>query len=139
ARVAAGTGMEKSRDWRLGMFNDEKQSFDSIARWDIQDTHASAHPFRARAGSVEYFYLHPEFRVRAELRSMTNLAAYEAFTCLAPDTRFEGGASKLNRSPSGELRYEWRAGAGRLGGSRLRQLIKAGLLKPGESWLQFHD
>ncbi|HEU0008646.1 MAG TPA: hypothetical protein VFT34_02410 [Verrucomicrobiae bacterium] len=139
ARVAAGTGLDKTRDWHLAIFNDEQQVFESLARWDIHDTHDSAHPFRARAGTNDYFYLYPNYRVRADLASLTNLAAYEAFTCLAPGACYDGGASRLNRSPNGPLRYEWRASADRLDGSRLRELIKTGLLKPDEAWVQLHD
>ncbi len=139
ARVAAGTGLDKTRDWHLAIFNDERQEFESLMRWDIHDTHDSAHPFAARVGTNDYFYLYPNYRVRADLQSLTNLAAYEAFTCLAPDSRFQGDASKLNRSPDGQLHYRWQAGADRLDSPRLRELIKAGLLKPDESWLQLRD
>ena len=131
ARVAAGTGMEKTRDWRVGVFDDEKGVFESVARWDIHEKHDSAHPFRAFVGSIEYIYLYPDYRVRAEFKSVTNRAAYEAFTCLAD--------SKPNRSADGMLTYEWRAGAGRLNGARLRELVKAGSLKAEESWWQFRD
>ena len=139
ARVAAGTGLDKTRDWHLASFNDEQQVFESLVRWDLHDTHDSAHPFRARAGTNDYLYLYPNYRVRADLASLTNLAAYEAFTCLALGARHDGGASKLNRASDGQLRYEWRAGAARLNGPRLRELIKTGLLKPDEAWFQLND
>src|SRR5437867_1439380 len=133
ARVAAGAGLDKTRAWHLAMFNEEKHVFESVVRWDIHDTHDSAHPFRARVGTNDYFYLYPNYRVAADLRSLTNLAAYESFTCLAPGAGYEGGVSKVNRSSDGQLRYEWRAGADRLTGSRLRELIKAGLLRSEEA------
>ena len=121
------------------MFNDEKQLFESVSRWDIHEGHDSAHCFRVRSGTNEYFYLYANYRVRADFQSLTNIAAYEAFTCLARGTRFEGDASRLDRSPTGQLHWEWRVGADRLTGPRLRELVKAGLLKTDEAWLQLHD
>jgi len=139
ARVAAGTGLERTREWHVAMFNDERQIFESLIRWDNHDTHDSAHPFRHRDEGVEYIHLYPNFRVRAEMGSVTNSAAYQSYTCLMPGTRFEGRASKINRSADGKVRYEWQTGADRLSAPRLRELIKAGLLKPDESWLYLRD
>ncbi len=134
ARVAAGTGLHDTREWHLAMFNDEKEIFQSLVHWDIHDTHDSAHPFRARVGTNDYFYLYPNYRVRADLQSVTNLAAYEAFTCFLP-----GSKAKLDRSPEGKLSYRWQAGADRLTGSKTRELVKSGALKPDEAWLRLRD
>jgi hypothetical protein len=139
ARVAAGTGMQKTREWHLALFNDERQEFQSLMRWDIHDTHDSAHPVRVRVGTNDYFYLYPGYRVRAQLASLTNLAAYEAFTCVVPGATWEGGATKLQRTDNGQLRYRWQAGAERLDAARLRTLTKSGALHPGESWWQLQD
>jgi hypothetical protein len=84
-------------------------------------------------------YLYPGYRVRAELASLTNLAAYEAFTCVASGARWDGAGTKLERSENGQLRYTWRAGAERLDAARLRALTRTGALRPGESWWQLQD
>lgn len=139
ARVASADGLKGTHDWHVAMFNDEKQIFESLVRWDIRDMHDVTTPFSARVGTNHYFYVYPNYRVKADLHSLTNRAAYEAFTCLAPPARYEGSASKLNRTPEGQLRYEWRAGADRMDGPRMRELTKAGLLKPEEGWRQLYD
>ncbi len=139
ARVAAGTGLSRTRDWHLAQFHDEKQAFESIARWDIHDTHDSAHPFRARVGTNDYFYLYPNWRVRAELSALRELKSYEAFTCVADGGKLRGADTAIERDGTGRPRYAWKAGADRLHSGRLRELMAAGRLKRGESWLQLHD
>jgi hypothetical protein len=139
ARVASANGLKGTHDWHVAMFNDQKQIFESLVRWDIHDSHDVTTPFRARVETNDYLYLYPNYRVKADLQSLTNRAAYEAFTCLAPPARYEGSASQINRTRDGQLRYQWRGGADRLDGPRMRELIKAGLLTPEESWRQLYD
>jgi len=139
ARVTSVANLAKVNGWHLALFNDEKQAFESLARWDVYDSHDVTNPFRVRVGTNEYFYLYPNYRVRAELPSLTNLGAYEAFTCLAPATRYEKGSSKIDRDANGSARYRWQAGAERLNGSRQRELIRSGSLKPAEAWRQLCD
>lgn len=144
ARVAAGAGLNSTRDWRLAMFNDEKEIFESIARWDIQDTHDSSHSFRLRVDGVEYLYLYPNYRVRAELSALRDLNKYEAFTCVAGDGKL-GANTQIERDEpsgrhaSGRARYTWKAGADRLHSGRLRELVRAGRLQPSECWLALRD
>jgi hypothetical protein len=139
ARVASMGGLDKTHAWHLALFNDKKQVFESLVRWDIHDSHDVTNPFRARVGTNEYFYLYPNYRVKADLRSLTNLAAYEAFTCVASGAGEGGEATKIDRDAQGGPRYQWRAGAQRLKESRQRELIRNGSLKPSEAWRQLCD
>jgi hypothetical protein len=139
ARVAAGAGLNKTRDWHLAMFNDVQEAFESIARWDIHDTHDSAHPFRVRASGVDYLYLYPNFRVRAEVSALRDLKNYEAFTCVASDGKVRGKETVVERDAAGHVRYSWKAGADRLHAGRLSELLTAGKLNRSESWLQLID
>src|SRR5262249_44942309 len=136
ARVAAGTGLETTRDWHLAVFNDERQEFESVVRWDIHDTHDSAHPFRARVGGIEYLYLYPNFRVRAELEALRDLQRYEAFTCIAGDGKLRGEETAIDRNTAGKVQYNWKAGGDRLHPGVLQKLIRAAKLQPSELWLQ---
>ena len=85
ARVSSQKGLEPAYAWHLAIFNDEKEIFESKVRWDITDGHDSAHPFRARVDGVEYYYLYPNWRVKADLKSLSELQNYEALTCVAGD------------------------------------------------------
>jgi hypothetical protein len=139
ARVAAGTGMEGTRDWRLGVFNDTRGVFESVKQWDVRETHDSSHPFLLEAGGVTYLYLYPNFRVRAELSALREWHGPEAYTCVAGDGKARGAGTIIDRDAEGRARYAWKAGADRLHAGRLKELTRAGVLKPEERWLQLRD
>jgi hypothetical protein len=139
ARVAAGTGLKTTREWHLAVFNDEKNVFESLVRWDIHESHDAPHPFNARVDGVEYCYLYPNYRVRAEWNACRELKNYEAFTCVAGDGKLHGQEIKVDRDELGRVRYSWRAGADRLHNGRMQELIRAGKLERTESWLQLRD
>jgi hypothetical protein len=139
ARVSSQKGLTPAHAWHLVVFNDEKEIFEPKVKWDITDGHDSSHPFRARAGGTEYLYLYPNWRVKADLASLADLKAYEAFTCVAGDGKAKGAAAEIDRDAQGRPRYSWKAGADRLHPGRMGNLIAAGKLKPDESWIQLHD
>ena len=90
ARVANVRDLGHVNDWHLMVFNDKKEVFESVQRWDIHEGHDSAHPFRARVDDVEYYYLYPNWRVKADLKSLFDLKNYEALTCVAGDGKLRG-------------------------------------------------
>jgi hypothetical protein len=139
ARVANVRDLEYVNDWHLMLFNDEKQVFESIQRWDVHEGHDSSHPFQAAVNGTNYFYLYPNFRVRAELEALRDLRNYEAFTCLADDRMLRGAQTEIDRDDAGRVRYSWKAGADRLGAGRVRELISMGKLKSSESWIELLD
>jgi hypothetical protein len=139
ARVSSQKGLAPAYAWRLAVFNDEKQIFEPRVRWEWTEGHDSAHPFRAKANGVEYLYLYPNFRVRADLKSLSDLNKYEAFTCVSGDGKVRGPETGVDRDASGGVRYSWKPGADRLHGGRLKTLIAAGRLQAGESWLHLHN
>ena len=139
ARVSSQKGLAPAYAWHLATFNDEKGVFESKVRWEITEGHDSSHPFRARVGDIEYLYLYPNLRVRADLKGLSDLKSYEAFTCIAGDGRMNASAPEIDRRSDATPRYAWKEGADRLHPGRLRQLISNGKLKAGESWIQLHD
>lgn len=139
AHVAVMENLRRAHAWHLAMFNDDKQVFESLVRWDIHEPHDSAHPFRARVNGVDYFYLYPSFRVRAELAALRDLKNYEAFTCIAGDGKLRGEQPEMERDGDGHARYTWKAGADRWHSGQLRNLLRRGGLKATESWLQLRD
>jgi hypothetical protein len=139
ARVANHTHLGDAEDWDLMVFNDEKAVFEPAQHWDIHEGHDSSHPFRARVDGVEYYYLYPNWRVKADLKSLYDLKNYEALTCVAGDGKVRGKETVLDRDAAGRPRYRWRGGADRLYPGRARELISAGKLKPEESWIDLHD
>ena len=139
ARVTSQTGLVAPYAWHFAVFNDEKQIFESKARWQDPQTHNSPHPFKARVDGVTYLYLYPGFRVKADLASVADPQNFEAFTCVAGDGKLTAPPPTIARDPTGAPHYRWVRGADRLHDGRLRRLIADGLLQPGESWLALHD
>ena len=46
ARVSSMRGLSAAEAWVFAAFNDEKQEFEEVVRWDIRTPHRSAHPFK---------------------------------------------------------------------------------------------
>lgn len=138
-RVANQANLGPAESWDLMVFDDEKAVFTPLKHWELLDPHQSAHPFRAHVGGVDYIYLFPNLRVKADWESMQDLANYEALTCVAGDGVLRGEETEVERDEAGLPVYRWVAGADRLERERIRQLVDAGKLKPGESWRDLHD
>jgi hypothetical protein len=137
ARVASVKGLEGVYGWDLMLFNDDKQVFESIQRWDIPEHHRSAHPFRARVDGTDFFYIHPDFRVRADLDALRDLAAYQTFTCIGGDGKWRGPQTQTDRDAAGRPRYAWKPGAGQP--TALRELINSHRLQNEEAWFFLRD
>jgi ABC-type transporter Mla MlaB component len=138
-RVANQTHLGDAESWDLMIFNNERAVFEPVKHWNVHDPHESAHPFHARVDGVEYFYLFPNWRVKADLKSIQDLTNYEALTCVAGDGMFHSNKTEIDRDAADRPRYRWKAGADRLHPNRVRELISAGKLKPEESWIDLFD
>ncbi len=138
ARVSHQKGLKPAEAWYLMLFDDERGQFKPIERWDVHEGHDASHPFRVRSGGIDYWYLYPNWRVRADLPSLRDLSSYESFTCVAGDGRVNPD-SKVERNAEGKPRYAWKAGADRLHMGRMRTLIDSGKLSQDESWMDLHD
>lgn len=123
----------------LMVFDDEKSVFEPLQHWAIDKGHDLPHPFRAKVDGTEYFYLFPDWRVKADLKTLHDLKNYEALTCVTGDGKIRGNDTELNRDAAGQPHYEWKAGADQLNPGNVRELISAGKLKPEESWMDLHD
>src|SRR5437773_161635 len=139
ARVSSQKGLTPAYAWHLAVFNDEKEIFESKIKWNITESHDSSHAFRARLNGVEYLYLYPNLRVKADLKSLVDLKSYEAFTCVAGNGKLSGATTPIDRDAGGRPLYSWKPGADRLHPGRLRELISAGKIGQGEAWIQLHD
>lgn len=139
ARVGMMPDLDHATEWDLMIFDDVKEEFEPIRRWDIHDPHQSAHPFQARVDGTNYYYIFPDFRVPEDLASVCDLSQYEAFSCLAGDGKWRGRESKMDREETGRVRYTWRKGADRLYERRLDELVEAQKLQRDETWARLFD
>lgn len=134
--------------YRRGLveFDDKKQEFVSVLTFDKDaPLFPNGHTFLHTVEGVEYLYFadpYPHLRVQATAEDYKNLAAYEAFTCLKPGATFEKGkldAEQLDRDEKGVLRYGWKKGTAAIDAVEQARLVKSGLLKADEGWLQLAD
>ncbi len=129
----------------LVIYNDAKQSFERLVQFDLAaPLYLDGHPFRVRVGADrEYLYCGYTapyaMRVPATLADIGNPAAYEGFTCLAPESRYDKAATRLDRGADGKLRYAWKRNTPPLAYEQQQELIAAGKLKRDEAWLQLTD
>ena len=122
----------------LVMFNDQTQSFDRLAQFDIKTPLGPAgRPFRVRNAAESYYYFPspypaPVARVKADLQHITHPESYEGFTCLAAGTQYQGASTKLDRAADGRLIYGWKQGTPALDFRQQRDLAASGQMKPEE-------
>jgi hypothetical protein len=135
-----GTTLERG----LVVFNDRTESFERLVQFDLAaPLHLDGHPVPVNVGGTDYLYcgygVPHNVRVRADIEHVKDPAQYEAFTCLVAGSRYEKGASKLDRGPDGRLRWSWKRDTTPLGFDQQNELINAGKLKRDEAWIQFTD
>ena len=128
----------------LIVFNDDTKSFEKLVEFDLNDKERcpQGHPIRVKDQGTDYFQFpipHPVLRVKADWSHLTNAASYEAFTCLAPGTRFEKAKSRVERDANGGVVYGWKTNTSPTGTAEERQLIAAGRLKQEEARFQLTD
>lgn len=132
ARYANHKDLGTVTEWGLLVFNDEKQVFDRVAKFDIHVGHMSSHPFRVITEGQTYYYLQSNVRVKADLKHLADLKSYESFTPLAPGSRYNKSAPKFDRASDGRLIYAWKPDTDPLHPSQEQEQIAAGRLKPEE-------
>lgn len=138
-RLAVMKNLGTAYEWHLVAFNDERQVFESIQRWERHEPHQSSHAFRGQSAGADYWYLYPDFRVKAELRAMKDWDSYEAFICIAGDGRWRDTETLIARDEAGRVRYAWTRGADRLDADRLRRLVEMKKIEPAEASLRLID
>ncbi len=128
----------------LVVYSDEKQIFEKAAEFGVKEPwrFPDGHPVRMSEGGSD-FYLFPRpfpvVRAPADLAALKDGSRYEAFTCLAPGTRYNKAASEIARGPDGKAAWAWRADTDPVSQVQERELIDAGKLKPDEARFQLVD
>ena len=140
-------GLDDFLERGLAQFNDESELFEPIASLDLKDPRCPlGHPFHASVSGAEYIYSAisdsdpvPGVRVLPDLKHITDRSAYEAYSCLAPGSRYEGANTKLDRDAEGAIRYAWKRATGPVTWKQQQELIRDGKLKREEALIQLRD
>ncbi|HOL93140.1 MAG TPA: hypothetical protein PLH79_02225 [bacterium] len=122
----------------LVRFNDDTQTFDKwleidlANQWRLPRGHAMRSP-DTEDQYVYYMIAYPVVRARADLESLADPNAYEAFSCLAPGETFRSRNSVLERDAQGRPIYGWKKNTDPVEAKEEQELIQHGLLKPEEA------
>ena len=139
ARVAIVTNDMRTVERYLMQFNDAKEIFEPVRRWENHDAGESGCPFLSREDGTNFYYLSPDLRVRDDMESIADLSRYEAFSCFDGDGKWQGRNTKVARNDNGSVRESWRKGADPLKRGRLNKLVEAGTLQRDEAWSSMRD
>jgi hypothetical protein len=130
-------GEVHERGWTI--FNDKTEVFDPLSVWPMDEFWIPCcHAFQHQ-GFIYFAWPYPFLRVKPDLTAIKDPHAYEAFTCLAPGSRYAKGAAKLDRDANGKLVWAWKANAAPLMADQQKELLAAGTMKADEAWYKFAD
>jgi hypothetical protein len=131
AQYSRRQGLVGQLEQGIAVWNDEKQTFERAKKLELEQKWCFPYglPFRWKEQGIEYVYIGNPFayvRVRADLKSVLDPSAYEAWTC-RDDTE-----DNPIREDAGALRYEWRAGAKPVTAEDEERWLNEGKIAPGE-------
>lgn len=114
----------------LVAFNDETQMLEKLVAFDLKEKwrRPASHPVRFKDASGDYFYFPAPFatvRVKADWRSLTNQASYEALA--------------VTPSVDGNAKWEWRTDRAPTGQKEEHELIRASKLRAENARYQITD
>ncbi|MEO6435272.1 MAG: hypothetical protein ABIP55_05870, partial [Tepidisphaeraceae bacterium] len=136
-------GLAKRLERGLIVFNDQGEVFDKLKQIDLEAPLApGGHPFQAKVVGQEYFYFpvpYPSIRVKADWKSVTDVSAYEAFTCLKGGVAFDEKNPQLDRDGGGKLRFSWKKKTAPITPRQFEELAKAGAVRREDSTLRLTD
>ena len=128
----------------LAEFNPQTNRFEKTVTFpkptEYSGEHPDGHPFLHQDNGINYVYYgnpYPLIRVPADPDRLKEPTACEAFTCLAPGTRF--AQQQLDRSPDGRLRYGWKANTQLVRPDQQAKMIAARRITAEESLLNLRD
>jgi len=141
AHYARMKSLDEMREHGLVVFNDSTETFEKVIAFDLEKCWQAprGRPVRVRRGDEEFFYFATPFctvRAKADMKSLTDQASYEAFTCLKRDGE---SAAEVSRGADGKLLYAWRTATDPVGPKEERELIEAGKIREDEARYQPKD
>jgi hypothetical protein len=146
-RIVCGYSLVKSLGDTLQrglmVFNEQTQSFERIKQMSVDAPIVpTGQAFRVKESDGEYFYFahpYPDLRVKADWKSVTDPAAYEAYTPLKTAAGFDKNAPPLDRDSNGHLRYSWKRNTKPLNIREQRDLVASGKIDETDSPFRIHD
>jgi hypothetical protein len=128
----------------IAVYDDKKEMFvkyRKLEEW-LGDYCVTHHPIKVKVKNNIYYYLTSEFsfsRVKPELLSVSDPAAYEYFSCLATGTEYQKTESRLDRDRGGKLIWDWKFNTDPVDFKRQQELVDSNKIKPEEKWIHLQD
>lgn len=131
-------GLGSMLEHGLAIYNDDKEEFERYAALKKEESWQCPQGpvFKHCEKETDYYYFctpFPNVRVRANLKSIVNPRAYEAWTCLAEGSSTDPKTARLLRDPNIRLIYRWTTNAPPSGPVEEQAFIKNGLMKIEEA------
>jgi len=128
----------------LAVWNEERAIFEKSVEFDLKDKWRCprGHPVRVSDNGADHLVFPTPYatvRVKADIKHVAGQSSYEAFTCLAPGTRYDKADAKVDRAPEGRLIYGWKPNTDPIDTAQERELIKAGKITEDEARYQLKD
>lgn len=135
-RLLAGYSTHNPETTAFGIlvFNDDKQEFEQVVQfpdkndWRHPGGQASYYEENGKGYWVFTEHRMPNLRVPASYEAIADYMQYEAFTCLAPGTTYDGANTKLERNADGSLVWGWKKNTPPLMQDQEKELIRLGLI-----------
>ena len=121
----------------LMLFNDKTLQFDAIRSVPLEAKLApTGQPLRVDVAGREYYYFptpYPAVRVQNDWDSLTDLAAYEGFSCLKDGAAYSKKNPPLDRDADGNLVWRWRRQTAPLSPAEIDELVAAKTIRRDET------
>jgi hypothetical protein len=121
----------------LSIFNDATLQFDLLKPVPLHAKLAPAgHPMRVDVAGREYYYFpvpYPAVRVKNDWDSLTDLTAYEGFSCLKDGAVYSKKNPPLDRDAEGKPVWKWRRQTPPLSPGEIDELVESGKIRREEA------
>ena len=118
----------------IAIFNDTTETFEPLTIFQLDHNIIISGQAHKKDGYVYINCPYPTVRIKADIASFANPSSYEAFTCLAPGTAYNGDSSQVERDSSNNLIWNWKANTSPIDDGRWSTLRNAGLVSQDEAW-----
>ncbi len=140
-------GSGKAAEQGLALFDDAAAVFKPVHPFALDTPlYVDGQPFFASSAGKSYLYCQPKnnlamplVRVLADTAHVLDNSAYQGYTCLPLGGKFDGAATKLDRTAAGKLVYGWKTNTPVLSYDDQQALVKSEQMTPEEVLAPLRD
>lgn len=129
-------------EWGVVEWNDAEERFVKAVQFPKSEPFPhGAHPVLHDDGRLYYADPYPRYRVANRPDALLDQSALEGYTCLLPPSPDAPADAppRVERDASGRAVWRWRPGVRALEPAEQAKLIRDGVLKPDEGWMNLRD